>query len=576
MLTLTLLVGTLGLSIEVQRVEASGTIYIRADGSIDPPTAPISTVDNVTYTFTGDINDSIVIERDKIVVDGSGYTVQGTNASYTTGIDLTGRSNVTIQNAYIKNFSYGILLDSSANNSINSNNITNNFWYGINIYGHSNYNSISGNTIANNFYDGISLGSSSNNSINGNNLTNNSEGVWLDSSANNSISENNITNNLSGIGLWRASNNYVSGNTFTVGGLAVSVDSYSNSVENNTVNGRPLVYLEGVADYSIGDAGQVVLVRCDRIRVENLNLSRTSNGVQLWATNNSIVSGNNITATSYGILLDISSNNSLSGNNITNNHGGIWLRDSSYNSISGNIVTNSSDCGIYLSGSFNSISGNTITDNGYGIELAFSLNNSVCHNNFINNTVQVDNVTPEYANFWGNGCEGNYWRDYNGTDSNSGSYQNETGSDGIGDTSYSIDVNNIDNYPLMGMFSDFNATSEYSVQTICNSTISDFQFNGTVISFDVAGVDGTTGFCRICVPTGVMNVTYRVFVNRTEVSCNLLQCSNNTHSYLYFNYTRSTQEVIIIPEFPSFLILPLLFTVTLLVVVVCRKKGQIE
>jgi hypothetical protein len=51
MLTLTLLVGTLGLSIEVQRVEASGTIYIRADGSIDPPTAPISTVDNVTYTI---------------------------------------------------------------------------------------------------------------------------------------------------------------------------------------------------------------------------------------------------------------------------------------------------------------------------------------------------------------------------------------------------------------------------------------------------------------------------------------------------------------------------------------------
>jgi len=29
------------------------------------------------------------------------------------------------------------------------------------------------------------------------------------------------------------------------------------------------------------------------------------------------------------------------------------------------------------------------------------------------------------------------------------SYQNETGSDGIGDTPYAIDVNNLDNYPLM-------------------------------------------------------------------------------------------------------------------------------
>jgi hypothetical protein len=36
---------------KVQGVEAYGTIYIRADGSIDPPTAPISTIDNVTCTY---------------------------------------------------------------------------------------------------------------------------------------------------------------------------------------------------------------------------------------------------------------------------------------------------------------------------------------------------------------------------------------------------------------------------------------------------------------------------------------------------------------------------------------------
>jgi hypothetical protein len=48
---LTILIGTLGLSFEVQGVEASGTIYIRADGSIDPPTAPITTANNVTYTL---------------------------------------------------------------------------------------------------------------------------------------------------------------------------------------------------------------------------------------------------------------------------------------------------------------------------------------------------------------------------------------------------------------------------------------------------------------------------------------------------------------------------------------------
>ena len=50
---------------------------------------------------------------------------------------------------------------------------------------------------------------------------------------------------------------------------------------------------------------------------------------------------------------------------------------------------------------------------------------------------------------------------------------------------------NIDNYPLMGMFIDFNATSDHLIQTICNSTISGFQFNGTATMFDVSGENGT-------------------------------------------------------------------------------------
>ena len=51
-----------------------------------------------------------------------------------------------------------------------------------------------------------------------------------------------------------------------------------------------------------------------------------------------------------------------------------------------------------------------------------------------------DNCYPSGGNFWG---------DYDGIDLFSGPYQNETGSDGIGDTSYVIDENNVDHYPLM-------------------------------------------------------------------------------------------------------------------------------
>jgi hypothetical protein len=91
------------------------------------------------------------------------------------------------------------------------------------------------------------------------------------------------------------------------------------------------------------------------------------------------------------------------------------------------------------------------------------------------------------------------------------------------------------------------------------------------MSFDVSGENGTTGFCRICIPTALMNATYRVFVNGTEVSYNLLLSSNEAYSYVYFNYTHSTQEVIIIPEFPSFLILPLFMTLAVFAACVKRK-----
>lgn len=44
--------GALTLAFNVQIVGAPETIYIRADGSVDPPTAPILNIGNVSYAFT--------------------------------------------------------------------------------------------------------------------------------------------------------------------------------------------------------------------------------------------------------------------------------------------------------------------------------------------------------------------------------------------------------------------------------------------------------------------------------------------------------------------------------------------
>jgi len=88
-----------------------------------------------------------------------------------------------------------------------------------------------------------------------------------------------------------------------------------------------------------------------------------------------------------------------------------------------------------------------------------SEDNAIYHNNFFGNILQVYGMG--LGNVWDNGYPsgGNYWSDYNGTGSNE---------DGIGDIQYVFNGNNQDNYPLMGMFSDLNATSRYRVTTICN------------------------------------------------------------------------------------------------------------
>jgi parallel beta-helix repeat protein len=227
--------------LNIQSIKASGTIYIRADGSVEGTTS-IQTVDNVTYVFVTNIRDSIVVERDNIIIDGNGYTLEGVEND--TGIKLSFRTNVTVRNAEIEssiwlhyssnnnisrnNFAHtgGISLDLSSNNSISDNYMVGEFpsvWYtaGINLF-KSSHNDILGNRIIHYFwgiepydssdngiyendmidcYCGVGLYGSSNNSIFGNSMTRNHEGIYLGEqdlygiSEHNKLYHNNFTNN---------------------------------------------------------------------------------------------------------------------------------------------------------------------------------------------------------------------------------------------------------------------------------------------------------------------------------------------------------------------------------------------
>jgi parallel beta-helix repeat protein len=389
---------------------------------------------------------------------------------------------------------------------------------------------------------------------------------------------------------------------------------------SNTVNGKPVYYLINKSDLIVSpvtypEIGYLAVVNFTNIIAENLvltnnlegvlfaygeglflkNITATENdnGIDVVEVSNCSISDCYATGNYHGICLTYCSHSLVSMNNVIRNEVGVRLTGGYNCSISGNNassnelygaeLTNAYICsvlensmkfnvryGISLTETYNcSFFGNDIVGNTLaGVYNSGAINNTFYHNNFIHNgppySKQIE--TDYYSkNAWDDGYPsgGNYWSNYAGVDADN---------DGIGDTAYTIDANNDDRHPLMGMFSDFNATSESCVQTICNSSISGFTSDGTSISFNVTGEEGTAGFCRICIPTALMNATYRVFVNGTEVQCNLLPCSNNSYSYLHFTYSHSTEQIIIVPEFPSFLILPLFMIATLLAVIVYRRK----
>jgi parallel beta-helix repeat protein len=493
------------------------------------------------FALSGTYYEHVVVNKTVSLIGENKYNtiVDGNNTG--TVMNVTA-GNVNINGFTIRNSgewpNSGIRLDSVNTCYMSNLNVANHSLCGIRLYS-SNKNTLTSSTITNSQY-GIQLTYSEDNIVTHNTVTNNSLcGILLEDSNNNTLTDNIITNNLDGILLGYSSNN----NTVT---------------NNNVTNQRE----HGIRLYESSNNNELK---------DNTITNNNEGGIWLYSSNNNTMTHNIVTNNYGGIRLDHSSNNNtLTDNTITNNTGyGILLDDCDNNRLTDNIVTNHILCGILLDYSSikNTVKSNTVANNSqYGIVLDHqSNNNTIHHNNFINNTNHA--YTYGSINTWDDGYPsgGNYWSDYTGVDANM---------DGIGDSSYEIDSMNIDHCPLMGMFSDFSATSEYHVQTICNSSISDFQFNGTAICFNVTGESGTTGFCRICIPRALMNETYKVFVNGTEVPYTLLPCSNNTHSYLYFTYSHSTEEVIVVPEFPTWT--SMLLILVLLTVAIAIYKQRLE
>jgi parallel beta-helix repeat protein len=273
-------------------------IYIRTDGSIEPQTAPIERSGSL-YRLTGNIIlQTIEIQGDDIILDGSNYLIQG-NASWigiaprskdagNNGIIIADRSNVTITRLNIERFTTGIRISNSSRITIVDNLFKN-------------------ETATFDTHVGITVTDSS--------LV---------------LIENNNFKNIYGTAIFcQGKNNIIKRN---------SVSSAAASVDGS-------IHLEGssntVSDNEIESVFPIVLDRADSNTVEKNNITGPQNqsyggreGIALYSQcSNNMIFGNNITGFSGQAVRTVfsCSNNTFYGNYMANNEFAIILQEGATN-----------------------------------------------------------------------------------------------------------------------------------------------------------------------------------------------------------------------------------------------------
>ncbi len=398
----TLLIAALTLTYNIQSIKAEPrTWYVDDDGEADftriQDAINAANPGDIVIVLEGTYAEGQINVNKSLTITASGIvTVDGLMEGH---IFYVAADNVRISGFTVKNsklewpFS-GIYLYYVQNSDVTDNLIINNYG-GIGLdRSHGNY--ITGNEIVGSRWIGVRL---------------------VDESSRNYVAKNNVTGNMIGIVLyWSGGNmfndNRLTGNEHNLGVVGRALSHFIQDIDtSNTVDGKQVYYLINkngvvVEPSTFPNVGYLALVNSTNVISRRLTLANNGAGILLAYTTNSTIEGVNTINNSVGINLISSIKNNITRNSLTSN-----------------------DVGLYLSS---------------------SNANVIYHNNFYNSTIR--NIHSELSdNTWDDGYPsgGNYWRDFTDVDLYGGSFQNETGSDGIWDQPYIVDANNRDNYPLV-------------------------------------------------------------------------------------------------------------------------------
>jgi parallel beta-helix repeat protein len=384
--------------------------------------------------------------------DSFSWGASGINIEFSKCNEITGNT--------VSDCISGITLDYSDENIVNSNLVTNNGYYS-------------------DWYDygkGISLHMSHKNSIINNSILENTIGIGISYSYNNTIAGNTVSNNEQGSYIHSSRNTVFNNNSFVNDGLVFSKYEFEyfypfSIFSNNTVNGKSLLFFNNLNEGVISkDAGQIILVNCSNVIIENQEISHTPIGIQLRSCHNNTMRNNSFHSNlEGGINLFTSNENTISNNTMTNNEYGIYLYDSHANVITNNIANSNWGHGIIIEESdHNIITQNNASNNiRSGIDLDTSDVNIITNNTAISNGFQhneggisfgssdendvseniiISNNNGLYFTLSNNNyCKGNIFiSNQNGVCFSSSSFNNITGND-IRNSSDGINLQSSDN-----------------------------------------------------------------------------------------------------------------------------------
>lgn len=410
-------------------------------------------------------------------------------------------ANNTISNCDVTNNQMGFCFqDYSWLNVITNTNISNNN-AGIqmmrvhNSSSNPRFNSINYCNITHNANMDIYLSYSFNNNISHNNISHSDYGIHLSMSDNTTITDNEFFNVSSPIYSSASSFMIVHNNTMDdSGGIWIFgwLEHWNtHRIEaSNEIDGKPVYYLKnqtggtaplGAGEVILGNCTGVVVADeddgiryilagystncdiidnqfpsskqceiftmvCEDLIIRNNTVSKGS--ILCYAGTGSRIDNNTFSQSvrdgaDAGVMLYGVTDHIVENNNISNNgEYGLYIEGGNNNTVMNNTIADNQGSGIYVyQTSWNSFYDNTIENNSYaGIEIKeTSHNNTIYHNNFIDNTPQQ---ALDYGvnNTWDNGYPsgGNYWSDYTGVDLNSTPTQDVPPPDGIGDVPYQI------------------------------------------------------------------------------------------------------------------------------------------